>query len=111
VAFSGCLYIPPVLALLQELLVAIHGDVHEGIQRTLHCISRDFHSPNMRATVQKFVHAYDVCQHNKSEHLHPTGLLLLLPVLLTVWADIALDFVKALPRVNGKSIILTVALK
>jgi hypothetical protein len=31
-----------------------------------------------------------------------------LPILTVVWADIDLDFVEALPRVNGKSVILSV---
>jgi hypothetical protein len=31
-----------------------------------------------------------------------------LPVLSAVWADIGLDFVEALPRVNGKTAILSV---
>jgi hypothetical protein len=44
---------------------------------------------------------------NKSEHLHPVGLLLPLPVPQAVWTDIGLDFVEALPRVGGKSVILT----
>ncbi|KAF0920280.1 hypothetical protein E2562_034128 [Oryza meyeriana var. granulata] len=43
-----------------------------------------------------------------SEHLHPAGLLLPLLVPTTVWADIGLDFVEALPRVGRKSVILTV---
>ena len=43
----------------------------------------------------------------KSEHLHPTGLLPL-PVPTTVWGDIGMDFIEALPRVGGKSVILTV---
>ncbi|KAF0895463.1 hypothetical protein E2562_012467 [Oryza meyeriana var. granulata] len=49
-----------------------------------------------------------MCQRYKSEHLHPVGLLLPLPVPTTVWADIGLDFMEALPRVGGKSVILTV---
>ncbi|KAF0889714.1 hypothetical protein E2562_030506 [Oryza meyeriana var. granulata] len=44
----------------------------------------------------------------KSEHLHPAGLLMPLPVPQGVWTDIALDFVEAMPRVRGKSVILTV---
>ncbi|WVZ87490.1 hypothetical protein U9M48_034121 [Paspalum notatum var. saurae] len=49
-----------------------------------------------------------VCQRYKSEHQHPAGLLLPLPVPQGVWTDVALDFVEALPRVRGKSVILTV---
>jgi hypothetical protein len=49
-----------------------------------------------------------MCQRNKSEHLHPAALLLPLPVPTTVWADVGMDFIEALPRVNGKSVILTV---
>ncbi|WVZ84441.1 hypothetical protein U9M48_031473 [Paspalum notatum var. saurae] len=44
----------------------------------------------------------------KFEHLHPTGLLHPLPVPSVVWADIGLDFVEALPRVHGKTVILSV---
>jgi hypothetical protein len=63
----------------------------------------------MRRIVQNFVRACATCQRYKSEHLHPTDLLLPLPVPTAVWADIGIDFVEALPRVHGKSIILAVA--
>lgn len=39
--------------------------------------------------------------------LHPARLLLPLSVLTSVWADLGLDFIKALPKVGGKSVILT----
>jgi hypothetical protein len=105
--FSGRLYIPPTSPLLQELLAAIHEDGHEGVQRTLHRLRRDFHFPNMRQLVQDFVRACSVCQRYKSEHLHPTGLLMPLPVPQGVWTDVALDFVEGLPKVRGKMVILT----
>jgi len=54
------------------------------------------------------VRACATCQRYKSEHLHPAGLLMPLPIPTVVWADIGLDFVEALPRVNGKSVILSV---
>ncbi|XP_052151756.1 uncharacterized protein LOC127770121 [Oryza glaberrima] len=54
------------------------------------------------------VRACATCQRFKSDHLHPAGLLLLLLVPTSVWADIGLDFIEALPRVGGKSVILTV---
>ena len=59
---------------------AVHQDGHEGVQRTLHRLRRDFHFPNMKKLVQDMVRACDVCQRYKSEHLHPAGLLLPLPV-------------------------------
>jgi hypothetical protein len=40
--------------------------------------------------------------------LHPAGLLQPLPVPSRVWADISIDFIEALPKVHGKSVILTI---
>ncbi|KAI4310626.1 hypothetical protein MLD38_035590 [Melastoma candidum] len=108
VTFDGRLYIPPASPLLQEIMVAVHENGHEGVQRTVHRLRRDFHFPNMRRLVQDFIRACTTCQRYKSEHLHPAGLLMPLPVPKAVWTDIGLDFVEALPRVGGKSVILTV---
>lgn len=107
-AFDGRLYIPSASPLLQEILAAVHNDGHEGVHRTLHRLRRDFHFPNMRRLVQDFVRACATCQRYKSEHLHPAGLLQPLPVPSIVWADIGIDFVEALPRVHGKTVILSV---
>jgi hypothetical protein len=49
-----------------------------------------------------------ICQRNKTEHLHPAGLLQPLEVPSSVWAHVSMDFVEGLPRVNGKSVVLTV---
>jgi hypothetical protein len=108
VAYAARLYVPPDSPLLHELVAATHEDDHEGVQRILPRLRRDFHFPAMCRVVQDFVRACATCQRNKSEHLHPAGLLLPLPVPQAVWTDIGLDFVEALPRVGGKSVILTV---
>ena len=47
VAFGGCLYIPPSLPLLMEVVSAVHAHGHKGVQRTLHCLRCDFHFPDM----------------------------------------------------------------
>lgn len=85
--------------------MAAHSTGHEGVQKTLHRLRANFHVPHDRRLVQDFVRS---CARNKSEHLHPAGLLQLLPVPSRIWDDIGLDFVEGLPRVHGKLIILTV---
>ncbi|WVZ71004.1 hypothetical protein U9M48_019631 [Paspalum notatum var. saurae] len=87
VTYDGRLYIPPASPLLQEILAAVHDDGHEGVQRTLHRLRRDFHFPNMRRLVQEFVRACATCQQYKSEHLHPAGLLQPLPTVILSVVD------------------------
>ena len=48
------------------------------------------------------------CQRNKTETQRPAGLLQPLEVPSQVWADISMDFIEGLPKVGGKSVILTV---
>jgi hypothetical protein len=85
VAFDSRLYVPPSSPLLQEIMTTVHDDGHEGVQRTLHRLRRDFHFPNMRRLVQDFIRACTTCQRYKSEHLHPAGLLMPLPIPQAVW--------------------------
>ncbi|WVZ89126.1 LOW QUALITY PROTEIN: hypothetical protein U9M48_035574 [Paspalum notatum var. saurae] len=111
------LYLPPGSDLLQTVLSGIHDMAHEGVEKTLHRFRRDFHTQTRvtrewkgreRQVVQDFVRHCLVCHRNKTDHLHPAGLLLPLPVPSGVWSDISMDFVESLPKVGGKSVILTV---
>ena len=51
VAYADRLYIPPDSPLLLEVVAATHDDGHEGVQRTLHRLRRDFYFPAMRRVV------------------------------------------------------------
>lgn len=93
---------------LPAILAAAHDAGHEGVQKTLHRLRADFHIPGARTVVQDYVRVCVTCQRNKSEHLHPAGLLQPLSVPSSVWADVAMDFVEGFPNLNGKSVILTV---
>jgi hypothetical protein len=81
---------------------------HEGTEKMLNRLRRDFYVLGALATVQEHVRACAVCQWNKVEHLHPAGLLHLLDVPSTVWAHVSMDFIEWFPHVSGKSVILTV---
>jgi hypothetical protein len=108
VLYQNCIFVPAHFPFLPAILSAAHDDNHEGIQRTLHRLNGDFHVPSARKLVQDFVRACVICQKNKTELMHPGGLLQPLPVPSAVWQDISLDFVEGLPKVAGKSVILTV---
>jgi hypothetical protein len=81
--------------------------MHEGSEKILHWFHQTFHTPRAKQTVQQFVSDCIVCQHNKTEHLHTAGLLQLLPIPDQIWEDISMDFIEALPKMGGKSVILT----
>jgi hypothetical protein len=87
-------------ATLDTLVASIHS-FHTFVEANTQAIRRLSDS-------QDFIHACTTCQRYKSEHLHPAGLLLPLPVPQAVWTDIGLDFVEALPHVGDKSVIVTV---
>ena len=80
----------------------------KAFKKTLHRLRQDFVVDHDRRLVRDFVNFCVTCQRNKTEHLHPAGLLQPLDVPTQVWSGIAMDFVEGLPRVHGKSVILTV---
>ena len=99
---------PATSSLLPVVLQLAHTAGHEGVQKTLQRLRLDFAVDHDRSVVQDFVRSCSTCQKNKTEALHPAGLLQPLDVPTQVWSDISIDFVEGLPKVNGKSVILTV---
>jgi hypothetical protein len=86
----------------------LHKLGRKGVEKTLHCLCRNFHAPGVCRLIQDHVRTCSTCQRNKSEHLHPAGLLQPLDILSTVWLDITVDFVEGFLHVNGKFIVLMV---
>lgn len=103
----GRIFVPDSSAFWTQLLHTAHGASHEGVQKTLHRLHASY-SPRASRRVRDFVRGCVVCQRNKMEHLHPTGLLQPLDVPHTIWADITMDFVEGFPKVGGKSVVLMV---
>jgi hypothetical protein len=88
--------------------LATHDDDHESVQCTLQHFHQDFHTPKDRAIIQDSIRTCAICQRCKTDHLHSEGLLMPLLVPTQIWSDITMDFVEGLPKVGGKSVILTV---
>ena len=105
---KGRVYVPAVSTVLDAVLQLAHTGAHEGIQKTLQRLRTEFAIDHDRRVVHDYVRACTTCQRNKIEALHPAGLLQPLPVPSRVWADISMDFIEVLPKVHGKSVILTV---
>jgi hypothetical protein len=106
--YNDRVFIPESSSLWPQLLHDAHEASHEGAQKTLHRLQASFYNSRAHLLVRDFVWGCAVCQRNKMEHLHPSGLLQPLLVLSRVWTNIAMDFVEGFPRVGGKLVILTI---
>lgn len=62
----------------------------------------------MTQHVKDFIKTYEVCQKNKVDNLMPDGLLQPLGIPDLVWSEISMDFIKGLPRSNGKTVVFVV---
>lgn len=89
-------------------MAGFHNFGHEGVQKTMERIRRDFYWKGWKKSIQEFVSTCQICQRNKWETLQPAGLLQPLSIPTKIWADISMDFVEALPKVSGKTVILVV---
>jgi hypothetical protein len=108
ILFKGHVFVPSSSAILDDILQLAHTAAHEGIQKMLQQLHTEFFIEHDCHVVRDLILACTTCQCNKTEALHPAGLLQPLPVPSQVWVDIAMDFIKALLRVHGKSVILTI---
>jgi hypothetical protein len=106
VLFKGKIFIPEASTLWPALLSHAHS-YHESVQKTMTRWQGSFFSLQALRRVREFVQGCSVCQRNKSERLHPAGLLQPLPVPSQVWSDISMDFIEGFPKVGGKSVVLT----
>jgi hypothetical protein len=106
--YCGNFFIPDASSLWPQLMSFAHDVGHEGIEKTVNRFRASFYNSHALRRIREYVRGCEVCQGNKTEHLHPAGLLQLLSVPSEVWSDISMDFIKRFPKVGGKSVALTV---
>jgi hypothetical protein len=111
VTVGDCIFVSATSPCVPHILAGAHSAGHGGVQKMLHLVRANFFIPGAHTLVQDFVRACSVCQKNKIEQLHPTGLLQPLEVSLMIWVDITLDFIEGFPRVHDKSVVLIVVNK
>jgi hypothetical protein len=102
------IFLPDHNDLRHQALQLAHSARHEGVQKSLHRLCSDFYIPGDQALVQAKVRTCTTCQRNKTETRQLAWLLQLLEVPSQVWADISTNFIKGLPKEEGKLVILTV---
>lgn len=81
---------------------------HSGVRATYHRLNALFSWKGMKTDVESLIKQCSVCQHNKHSHQHPSGLLQPLPIPEGVWQDLSMDFIEALPKSQGHTVILVV---
>lgn len=108
ILYDGRAHLQPTSPLVDVVLSGIHDLAHEGNQKTIERVRRGFYWKGWKKTIQDYIRNCVVCQRNKWETLQPAGLLQPLPIPTAIWADISMDFVEALPKVSGKSVLLVV---
>jgi hypothetical protein len=82
--FKDHIFLPDDSTLWHVVLEQAHTMGHEGNEKMLHRFRAMFYSPLARRRVRDLVQSCEVCQRNKTEHLHPTELLQPLPILSQV---------------------------
>jgi hypothetical protein len=58
----------------------------------------------MKQDVENFVKQCQICQQAKHEHFNQPGLLQPLPILVSAWSNISMDFIEGLPKSDGHSV-------
>ncbi len=79
---------------------------HSGMNHTYKRMKQLFYWPGMKQEVEERVRNCEVCIKNKVDGTPYVGLLQSLAIPTQVWQEVSLDFIKALPRSEGKDMIL-----
>jgi hypothetical protein len=106
--YKDRIYLVPGSHIRQKSMQAAHDSPlagHQGFLKTYKQVRERFTWKNLKGDILKHVQECGVCQRNKGEHTHPTGLLQPLPIPDQKWESISMDFITGLPRVQGKDCI------
>ena len=105
------LYICRNSQLEQNILLELHNSLlgrHIGFLKTYHRVKKEFFGDGLKSDIQKFVVECLIFQQNKVGTIKNTGLLQLLTIASEHWEEISMDFIKGLPKSEGKVFVMVV---
>jgi hypothetical protein len=111
IRFKGRIWVGANTAIQTKIIQAFHSSAlggHSGIQAKYQRVQRLFSCQGLKTLVDSFVRQCTVCQQAKHKNYKYPWLLSPLPIPLSSWQDIAMDFIEGLPVSNGQSVILVV---
>lgn len=93
--------------MLAEFHITLEGG-HSGFYRTYRRLAANVYWIEMKARVQDYVKACDVCQRQKYLAIASGGLLQPLPVPSIIWENVSMDFIIGLPKSRGFEVVFVV---
>ena len=97
--------------LTSRILAELHSSPtagHSGFQKTYAHTRRSFFWTGMKKDILTFVAECDICQHHKGETVKSPGTLQPLPISVSIWMEVSMDFITGLPKSGNKSVIMVV---
>jgi hypothetical protein len=111
IMYKKKIYVGSTTDLRRQLITSFHDSTlggHSSERVTYTKLKNLFHSPAMKTEVSEFIKQCPTCQKNKSENTPYLGLLQPLPITDMAWQHITMDFIEALPKLEGHETILVV---
>ena len=108
---EGKVYMPKDKKLRAEIIRLHHNTPiggHEGQQKTVELVTRNFWWPGVTKEVKRYVEGCDACQQNKNRTEQPAGKLMPNSILERPWTHISADFITKLPLAQEYDSILVV---
>ena len=108
---DGRIYVPDTNDLRLRVVQYFHDHIiagHQGMNRTLEIIRRDYTWPKIREFVRTYVKSCTTCARAKYPRRRPYGLLKPLPVPTRPWDSISMDFIEKLPDAHGHNAVLVI---
>lgn len=94
-----------------QIILNLHSSAlggHSGNQATYQRIKSLFYWLGLKSQVVSFVQGCNTCKPTKSKNTPYPGLLQPLEVSDRAWTHLSMNFIKGLPRSEGKNVILVV---